>query len=108
MNEQNQPWYGVKALFSHSDQLLEERIIVIKAQSFDDAQAQAIKNAEAYTGSLDNAKFVAIADIFHVFDETIESGTEVYSRMNEVEGDVNKYIESHYEDKEWELVYKTI
>jgi len=106
MNEENQPWYGVKVLFLHNNQLLEERVIVVKAESFDDAQAIAIQNSQEYIIGLNNTKFVAIADIFHMFNETIESGTEVFSRMNDINGDVDKYIETHYEDEDWELVYK--
>lgn len=106
MDQENQPWYGVKLLFSHSNQLLEERIIIVRAQDFDNAQAIAMQNSREYVTGLDKAKFVAIVDIFHMFDEELGSGTEVYSRMNDVQGDVDRYIKEHYEDKDWELVYK--
>ncbi|MCM2978645.1 DUF4288 domain-containing protein [Priestia aryabhattai] len=79
-------WYGVKVLYKHlvsgkptpekidpnynEHQIFEESILLIKAQSFD----QAYELAEF--------KYIESLDAFELFeDEELASGTEVYSRF---------------------------
>jgi len=109
MNDQNEtePWYSVKALFSHDDKLMEERIIVIKATSFEEAKNKARVEAQDHLeGISDTTRFIAIVDIYHLFSEEIEEDTEVYSHMTEFNGDIQKYIETRYESWDGEVTSK--
>lgn len=97
-NDENEPWYGVKALFVHSGKLIEERIIIVKAKGFDDAQRIAINEANEHVeGIEDTTSFLGIVDIYHMFTDTVKDHTEVYSHMTDFTGDSKEYVRERYE-----------
>jgi hypothetical protein len=101
-------WYAVKILFesiisgeptpekidknySKTLKTFEESIIIVKAQSFDHAykivEKKAKDNEHDYINPYDEKvewRFVDFLDCFSLFDENINSGTEVYSRFIQV------------------------
>lgn len=106
-------WYGVKVLYENivsgesikdfidrnyltDIRVLEESIIVVRAQSFEHAwkiaENKFIKEAEmTYEnpyGETIKHQLVDIIDTFHMFDDPGVSGTEVYSRYLHVPKDV--------------------
>ena len=83
----SEPWYTVKCLFHHptrksgdEDYLYEERVTLWRAESFEEAHRLAEAEARQYA---EEAKcvFVSWIDSFHLFDEEVGAGTEVYSKM---------------------------
>ncbi|MED3885449.1 DUF4288 domain-containing protein, partial [Priestia aryabhattai] len=98
-------WYGVKVLYKHivsgkptpekidtnynEHQIFEESILLIKAQSFDQAYELAEQEAKGHKDSYTNVydqlvefKYIESLDVFELFeDEELASGTEVYSRF---------------------------
>ncbi|NLR46346.1 DUF4288 domain-containing protein [Priestia megaterium] len=98
-------WYGVKVLYKHivsgkptpekidtnynEHQIFEESILLIKAQSFDQAYELAEQEAKGHEDSYTNVydqlvefKYIESLDAFELFeDEELASGTEVYSRF---------------------------
>ncbi|RYD35820.1 MAG: hypothetical protein EOP85_18725 [Verrucomicrobiaceae bacterium] len=85
----NEPvkWYSVKCLLHHPTRvrvgetyLYEERITVWKASSFEEAEEKAKVEAQQYAAEAD-AVLVGPTDSFHLFDEQLVEGTEVYSTM---------------------------
>lgn len=83
----SEPWYSVKCLFHHparkvegEDFLYEERITLWKAESFEEAHRLAEEEARQYATE-SHCVFVASTDSFHLFDEEIAQGVEVYSTM---------------------------
>ena len=83
----NEPWYTVKCLFYHptrrsagDDFLYEERVTLWRAESFQEAHGLAEEEARQYA---EEAKcvFVKSTDSFHLFDQEVGSGVEVYSAM---------------------------
>lgn len=115
MKKQNSwGWYGVKVLYEsivtgkpileYIDEnyttgmrVLEESIIIVKAQSFEQAwkiaENKFIKEAEmTYEnpyGEMVKCQLVDIIDTYHMFEEPCISGTEVYSRYLHVPIDVS-------------------
>ena len=87
MEVRPQPWIAVRCLFSHpkhvsdaEQHLYEERITLWRAGSFKAACAMADADALVYAAE-NNCIFVRTTDAFHLFDERVGSGTEVWSVM---------------------------
>ena len=83
----SEPWYTVKCLFHHPDLnhpgddfLYEERLTLWKAESFEEAHRMAEEEARRYA-SENNCVFVKSTDSFHLFEEEIVAGGEIYSTM---------------------------
>ncbi|MBI5381955.1 MAG: DUF4288 domain-containing protein [Opitutae bacterium] len=83
----SEPWYAVKCLFHHptrkaedEDFLYEERITLWKAPSFVEAHRMADEEASLYAKEA-KCVFVKSTDSFHLFDQEVGSGIEVYSTM---------------------------
>jgi len=115
-------WYGVKVLYKHlvsgepnrekidknynEHQIFEESILLIKAQSFDQAYELAEREAkgreDSYTNVYDQLiefKFIESLDAFELFeDEGLQSGTEVYSRFvhTSKEEKLNDFLTRYY------------
>lgn len=102
-----EPWYSVKMLLDHNGQLIEERVIVIHAESFDDAETKARVEIKDHLDGLKDVTFMCIVDIYHLFVENLSSPTEVYSHMTEHTGNRLKYLKRRYEKYDGEVVAKT-
>jgi len=83
----SEPWYSVKCLFHHparksdsEDFLYEERVTLWKAASFEEAHQFAEQEARQYASEA-KCVFVALTDSFHLFEEKLSPGAEVYSSM---------------------------
>jgi len=83
----DEPWFAVKCLFSHPSRasdaekaLYEERITLWRVSSWDEAFRLAEAEAQEYASS-DNCIFHFTTDAFHLFDESVGHGTEVWSTM---------------------------
>ncbi len=94
-------WFGVKTLtrceaigkpksidenFDEDATLIEERIVLIKARSFDEAIKKGEKEAENYLAEYKNfygqkveQRYLKVCDAFELFEEPNENGVEVYS-----------------------------
>ena|SRR5688572_11687585 len=87
MEARPQPWIAVRCLFSHPQRasdaelnLYEERITLWRAGSFKEAYAMADADALVYALE-ENCIFVRSTDAFHLFEESIRSGSEIWSVM---------------------------
>lgn len=107
-------WFGVKSIYqttvlpapgrgrrkqqqTSGERLVEERVILVRARSFDEAIAKAEKEAASYAdmprhrnhdGDLVETKYVGALNVFSIKGEP-GSGQEVYSSMRVVAGDVH-------------------
>jgi hypothetical protein len=100
-------WYSVKLIYEfiitgepdpakidedyNTNKQYEESIMLVKANSFDHAysiaEAKAKENEYDYInlyGEKVNYIFAEAIDCFHLFDEELETGTELYSRFLDV------------------------
>jgi len=103
-NNSDEPWYGVKCIFQmdikariEGANLYEERIVLIKAASFDEAILKAEKEAEEYTKRDDRITYLGFANAFHIFGNKIKNGSEVYSLIRESKLKPNKYLDKFYD-----------
>lgn len=65
-------------------QLYEERITLWRAASFEDAVERAQHEAQEYAAILTDAKYVKLAQVFHLAIEGgVGDGDEIYSLMRE-------------------------
>jgi len=114
-------WYAVKLIYEciitgnpnpetidenyyNTHKTYEESIMLVKAQSLEHAYSIAEKKAK--DGEMDYLnpyeeqvewKFVKVLDCFKLFDEKLQSGTELYSRFLRAPKDVPKEnVISHY------------
>ena len=98
-----EPWYAVKCIFRHDGLaekgiVYEERIVLFKANSFDEAKDLAEAEAEAYIGSEGKITCTDYMQVFHLFDDQIESGTEIYSIMRTSDKSEKDFIDHYYDD----------
>ncbi len=95
-------WYSAQVIFLHSrtqhgpKQTYEERITLVRADSFDDAIERAEKEAEEYCRDLDGCKYVGYVNVFHIYDEKLREGTEIFSNMRKSELNSKEYLDLHY------------
>jgi hypothetical protein len=98
----NELWYGAQCIFLHSEtkhgmkQMYEERIILLRADSFDYAIKRAEKEAKKYCNELDGCKYVGHVNVFHIYDEKITDGTEIFSSMQRSDLKPKEYLDQHY------------
>ncbi len=81
-----EPWYAVRCLFTHPNRaksgdgtLYEERITLWKCASDEEAYLKAENEAKEY--EKEDCIFIKATDCFHLFDESIGEGTELWSVM---------------------------
>ncbi|HVW38724.1 MAG TPA: DUF4288 domain-containing protein [Pirellulales bacterium] len=100
-NQSPEPWYGVRLIYKHTGfekQAYEERVLIVRADSF----AAAIRQAEEYSKEYEDEKcqYVGHAMGFHIFDETgpcVGPGVEVFSLMRESNLDVEEYLDRFHD-----------
>jgi len=97
-------WYGARCIFLHSEsnhgpkQMYEERIVLIRADSFDEAIARAEREAEEYCRDLDGCEYLGHVNVFHINDEKLSAGTETFSSMQKSDLKPKEYLDLHYPD----------
>ncbi len=99
----DEPWYGAKCIFRHADlksedgHLYEERVVLLKAGSEDEAIERAEKEAQEYAQNLDGCSYLAYVNVFHVYGASIRDGTEVYSLMRASKLSKKKYVDRFFD-----------
>ena len=95
----DEPWFAVKCLFSHPNRanesdgnLYEERITIWHASTFEEAFALAEAEAREYAS--DDCVFIRATDSFHLFDESVGQGSEVWSVMRGSHMDAELYAKT--------------
>jgi hypothetical protein len=97
----NESWYSAQCIFLHSDkghgpkQMYEERIVLLRADSTEDAIEQAEKEAEEYCDDLEGCRYVGYVNVFAMFDKP-GAGTEVFSTMQKSDLESKEYLNLHY------------
>ncbi len=93
----SEPWYSVRCLFHHPAQgLYEERITLWRADSFDHAIEQAELEANEYAELLD-LRYLGLAQAYHLAEETIASGSEVFSLGRDSDLEADAYIDAFFD-----------
>lgn len=91
---EKRPWFSAKSLFYDEDNnMYEERIILLNANTQDEALDKAKDEAIEYAKSLDNVQYAGYSEIFNLFDTNVVEGVELYSTMRKSELSASDYIE---------------
>jgi hypothetical protein len=94
---QDEPWYGVRLVYELSGtprRAYEERIVIVQAESFDDAIYRAEEYSKAYES--ETTRYAGYAIAFHIFDQNgpcLGPGTEVLSLIRESDLDADDYLD---------------
>jgi hypothetical protein len=97
-------WYGVRCLFSHGESRLvpgakvyEERIVLLRASSLDDAIEKAESEAQQYADALDGVRVVEFAQAYAIPDDPAQGGGEVFSLMRSSSLDPEAYVDRFFD-----------
>ena len=99
----DEPWYGAKCIFLHTGiesspgQVYEERVVLVKAGGFDEAISRAEAMAEEYAKGVGGCSYTGFIDVFHIYDEKIGDGTEIYSLMRTSDLSRDEYLNMFYD-----------
>ena len=101
----DEPWYGVKCVFIHHDlkkrngqNNYEERIVLVHADSFEEAIDKAEKEAKQYCEDLDGAaEYLELCNAFRIEEHKIEDGTEIYSLITKSDLNPKEYLKIHHD-----------
>ena len=94
-----EPWFSVRCILAFTDDastLYEERVTLWRASSFEEAIERAEREAREYVGGLDG-EYVGLAQAYHLADEHLEDGSEVFSMMRESELTAAAYITQFFD-----------
>lgn len=98
-------WYSCKCIFRHDNvspkkgkKVYEERVVLLRARSFDEAIELGEKEAEEYTQSLDGVKYMGFINVYHLFDKRMRHKAEVYSIMRENKMSKKEFLDRYYDD----------
>ena len=101
MRTNPEPWYGVRLLYrltGTSSQAYEERILIVLADSDDEAIAKAEEHSREYES--ETTEYLGYAMAFHIFDHckrSLGSGTEVFSLIRQSDLDSQAYIDRFHD-----------
>ena len=102
-NKNEEPWYGAKCIFLHTAtescqrQVYEERVILVRANDFDEAIRRAEQEAETYARDCGSCTYTGFIDVFHIYDGYLGDGTEVYSLMRTSDCGTDEYLTRFYD-----------
>jgi hypothetical protein len=93
----SEPWYSVRCLFHDPDEgLYEERITLWQGVSFEHAIEQAEQEANEYAETV-ALRYVGLAQAYHLGEEAIGSGSEVFSLCRDSDLEPNAYIDAFFD-----------
>ena len=95
-------WYGVRCLFQHrcsdvpsGQNLFEERVVIVQAQSFDEAIETAERDAALYSDSPD-VEYLGFAQAYEMSAQPSLRPIEVFSLLRESELDADSYVDAFF------------
>lgn len=93
-----EPWYGVRLVYRHSKpigQTYEERILIIRAKSAEDAieEAEAISAREYEDETTERLAYAMTFNIFDCDGPCLGPGTEVFSLMRDSDLTPGDYLD---------------
>jgi Domain of unknown function (DUF4288) len=101
----NPEWYAAKTIYKHHHvedgtpkMVFEERIVLFQTADFDDAIAKAEAEASEYCGMNNDTVYLGFVNVFHLFDEMVGHGIEVYSLMRESDLSEKDYLDHFYDN----------
>jgi Domain of unknown function (DUF4288) len=99
---ETEKWFAVRTLYEHEDlkrgreRLFEERIVLFRAGSSEEAITKAETGAQSYAANLDHLKTLDYVMAFELFDPPGENA-EVFSLMRESRLTPDRYIDRFFD-----------
>jgi len=96
-------WFSARTLYLHKNRkkedvnLYEERIVLIKADDFDDAISKAELEGKEYAHEEFEIKYLGFVNVFNLFDARIKDKTEVFSLMRGSKLNSDDYITTFFD-----------
>ena len=98
-------WYGARSVYElvgrgpqeNGTRLFEDRVVLIKASSFEEAIAEAEKEALTYANEDSGFVYLGYINVYKLVDTRIKSGTEVYTLMRESPLAPKEYIDRFFD-----------
>ena len=82
------PWYSARGIFRHAPSessggklVYEERVVLFRAESFEDAIRQAEVEAEEYCSHLSGVSYLGYVMVYHLPSPKVAGGTVVFSLL---------------------------
>lgn len=100
-----EPWYAARCVFCHAigqrlprrRHLYEERVIILRARSADEAIREAEREAREYARST-GARYLQFVETFHLLEKRVGSGSEVFSLMRSSNRAPDPFLSRYYDD----------
>lgn len=97
-------WYAARCVFRHTafrgvaeDAVYEERIILLRAECFEGAIRKAEEEAGVYASATAGAEYLGYAEVYHLSEDAIGEGTEVFSLMRTSELRPEEYLSRFFD-----------
>lgn len=96
-------WYGARCVFrwrspkpEQGGASYEERVVVLRAVSFDHAIARAEEDAKTYAAETD-ADYLDFVTVYELPEETLGDATEVFSLLRDSDLAPQEYLDRHFD-----------
>src|SRR5204863_9676554 len=95
-----EPWYSVRCVlrspWSEGGFLYEERITIWRVASFEEAVERAERDAREYASDVD-AEYVGLAQAYHLAEDRLEDGAEVFSLARVSDLPTNDFLSTFFD-----------
>ena len=99
LNRGTEPWYAAKTVYKNGYVLdgvrqacFEERVVLFRAASFEDAIAKAEAEAKEYAAGCERTVYLGFMDVYWLFEKTVGDKTEVFSLMRDSDLSQEEYL----------------
>jgi hypothetical protein len=101
VTDNREPWYSARCIFCTEGlglrRTYEERVILLRAESEDEAMRVAEEEAEEYAAGSEGWFYTGFVDLFHLFEPEIGHRIEVFSLMRSSDLSVREYLDRYYD-----------
>ncbi len=98
----DEPWYSARCLFcqerSGQPNTYEERVILIRAEGWDQAFQIAEDEAKEYAATGEGWSYTGFVELFHLFESTIGDRSEIFSLIRSSNLSESEFIDRYYDD----------
>ncbi|MBI1346623.1 DUF4288 domain-containing protein [bacterium] len=98
-----EPWYSARCVFllqpisqDHSEHLYEERVVLLRAETFDEAFEKAEKEAKDYIAG-DPKSRVLFVEVYHLFERKIGDKVEIFSLIRDSPLSPQDYVSQFFD-----------
>jgi CMP-N-acetylneuraminic acid synthetase len=100
-------WYGARSIYEligrgpqeNGGRLFEERVVLVKASSLEEAINEAEQEALAYANEDSGFIYLGYVNVYKLTDTRIKNKTEVYSLMRESALEPQEYIDRFFDTR---------